>query len=227
MAERHYVSYPRIEGRTSRQAHADFPAGTYERELGKEGFFGPATHMYHTHPPTGWVDWQGPLRPRAFDLNGISGAMGSPWDAPVCLHNAHVAMSFWRAPTRMDHLARNADGDLLVFVHQGAGDLYCDYGHLEFRDGDYIVLPRSTMWRIECVAPVSALLIEATGGSIMLPDNGMVGRHAIFDPAMLDAPRIDEAFLAQQGCRTYQGYLFSRPLPVAELESFLDRAPRS
>jgi diguanylate cyclase (GGDEF)-like protein/PAS domain S-box-containing protein len=35
------------------------------------------------------------------------------------------------------------------------------------------------------------------------------------------------AFLAQQGCRTYQGYLFSRPLPVAELENFLDRAPRS
>ena len=35
------------------------------------------------------------------------------------------------------------------------------------------------------------------------------------------------AFLAQQGCRTYQGYLFSRPLAVAELETYLDahRAP--
>ena len=30
------------------------------------------------------------------------------------------------------------------------------------------------------------------------------------------------AFLAQQGCRTYQGYLFSRPLAVAELETYLD-----
>lgn len=28
-------------------------------------------------------------------------------------------------------------------------------------------------------------------------------------------------FLAQQGCRAYQGYLFSRPLPVDELERFL------
>ena len=35
------------------------------------------------------------------------------------------------------------------------------------------------------------------------------------------------AFLAQQGCRTYQGYLFSRPLALAELEVFLDDAARS
>ncbi len=26
---------------------------------------------------------------------------------------------------------------------QGAGALYCDYGHLPFKTGDYIVLPRS------------------------------------------------------------------------------------
>ena len=58
------------------------PSGTYERELGKEGFFGPATHMYHRNPPTGWVDWEGPLRPRAFDLNKIDGEQDSPWDAP-------------------------------------------------------------------------------------------------------------------------------------------------
>ena len=30
-------------------------------------------------------------------------------------------------------------------------------------------------------------------------------------------------FLAGQGCRTYQGYLFSRPLPAKELEAFVNR----
>ncbi|HYD77250.1 bifunctional diguanylate cyclase/phosphodiesterase [Ramlibacter sp.] len=30
-------------------------------------------------------------------------------------------------------------------------------------------------------------------------------------------------FLARQGCLSYQGYLFSRPLPIAELEAFMDR----
>ena len=59
-----YISFPKVEGTASRQAHADLPKGTYERELGKEGFYGPASHMYHRHPPTGWTSWQGPLRPR-------------------------------------------------------------------------------------------------------------------------------------------------------------------
>jgi homogentisate 1,2-dioxygenase len=196
---KNWISLPRVEGLAARQAHADLPPGTVERELGKEGFFGPATHMYHTHPPTGWVGWEGPLRPRAFDLNAIEGIAESPWAATEVLHNPHVRLRFWRADGVMDHLARNADGDELVFVHQGRGELFCDYGHLSFEAGDYIVLPRSTMWRIECAEPVTALLIEATGSSYRLPDRGLVGAHALFDPGVLDTPRIDDAFRAQQG----------------------------
>ena len=30
------------------------------------------------------------------------------------------------------------------------------------------------------------------------------------------------AFLAQQGCDEYQGYLFCKPLPIEELEVFMD-----
>ena len=99
----------------------------------------------------------------------------------------------------MDHLARNGDGDELLFVHQGRGELYCDFGHLPFRAGDYIVVPRGTMWRLDCAEPVTALLIEATNASYMLPEKGLVGQHAIFDAAMLDLPAIDDAFKAQQG----------------------------
>jgi homogentisate 1,2-dioxygenase len=99
----------------------------------------------------------------------------------------------------MDHLARNADGDELIFVHEGAGALFCDYGHLEVRDGDYIVLPRGTMWRIEAREPVTALLVEATNDGYRLPDRGMVGKHAVFDPGVLDTPAIDDAFKTQQG----------------------------
>ena len=32
----------------------------------------------------------------------------------------------------------------------------------------------------------------------MLPDRGMLGPHAIFDPAVLETPKIDDAFRAQQ-----------------------------
>src|ERR1700722_2446782 len=121
---RKYISFPKVEGETSRQAHADLPAGTYERELGKEGFFGPSTHMYHRHPPTGWTSWEGPLRPRAFDLVKLPTEGGaSPWDAPEILGNAAVRLRYWTLPHSMPDLARNADGDQLLFIHAGAGDL--------------------------------------------------------------------------------------------------------
>ncbi|TNE40214.1 MAG: homogentisate 1,2-dioxygenase [Sphingomonadales bacterium] len=194
---RDYIPYPRTEGKASRQAHAKLPEGTFERELGREGFFGPATHMYHRNPPTGWTSWEGPLRPRAFDLAKLDAAGNTPWAAKDVLHNAATKIRIWKTEGNMPALARNSDGDELIFVHKGKGDLFCDYGHLSFEAGDYIVLPRSTMWRLECAEPVTALLIECTNACYKLPDRGLVGPHAIFDPAMLDVPSIDEAFEKQ------------------------------
>ncbi len=193
-----WIAFPRHEGDASRQAHADLPAGTFERELGREGFAGPATHMYHRHAPTAWIDWQGPLRPRAFDTRAIESAAPTPLDAVELLANAAVAVRLWRAEAAMDHLVRNADGDELLFVHQGKGALFCDYGRLAYGEGDYIVLPRGTMWRIEPKGACVFLLIEATNDSFRLPDKGLLGPHAIFDPAVLETPKLDDAFRAQQ-----------------------------
>ena len=201
---KHWIKTPKVEGNASRQAHADLPEGTFERELGKEGFFGPASHMYHQRPPTGWTDFEGPLRPRAFDATEFDAFGASPWDAKSLLGNAHVQFRYWEMTESMDHLVRNSDGDELLFIHTGSGELYTDYGHLSIRDGDYIVLPRGTMWRIESDAPMALLLIEATNSSYQLPDKGLVGPHAIFDPAMLDSPEIDDRFKAQQGDGEWQ-----------------------
>lgn len=42
---KHSIELPRMEGEVSRQAHADLPAGTYEREIGRDGFFGPSNAL--------------------------------------------------------------------------------------------------------------------------------------------------------------------------------------
>jgi homogentisate 1,2-dioxygenase len=194
-----YIPVSRVEGHASRQAHCDLPEGTYEREISKEGFFGPASFFHHRHPPTAWVDFEGPLRPHAFELDKLSGPSASPWEAAPILRNAHVRLRYWRLEGAMEHLARNADGDELLFVHAGRGDLYCDYGHLAFEAGDYLVLPRGTLWRLECSQPLTALLVEATNASYGLPDRGLLGSHGIFDPAILDTPTLDDSFRAQQG----------------------------
>src|SRR5512134_1244150 len=80
-----YPGRTRVEGKASRQAHADMPAGTYEREMSKEGFFGPAAFFHHRHPPTGWTAFDGPLRPHAFDLTKLTPATiaGGPDTGPV------------------------------------------------------------------------------------------------------------------------------------------------
>lgn len=204
MSSKRWISFSRGEGEYSRQANADMPVGTFERELGKEGFFGPMVHFHHRHAPTGWTNFDGQLQPHAFDLNRIDGDPTSPWGAATVLANNDMKLRLWRCARAMDHLVRNADGDELLFIHDGAGELYCDWGHLSFRDGDYIVMPRGAMWRVEPSSPVTALLIECTEGSYQLPEKGLVGQYAIFDPAMLDAPRIDERFLAQQHERETQ-----------------------
>jgi homogentisate 1,2-dioxygenase len=191
------IQIPMRAGSFSRQAHADLPAGTYEREVGREGFGGQATHFYHRHPPTAWTHWEGPHRPRAFDLNQL-GAAGCPMEAPAVAHNAHLRLRVWKPDAPMRHLVRNADGDDLLFVHAGGGHVYCDYGHIEIREGDYLLLPRGTMWRLEPTAASFILLLEATGASYSLPDRGLLGEHAQFDPAVLDVPQLDGEFVAQQ-----------------------------
>ena len=198
MAKGNWLPIRGAQGLHSRQAHADLPAGTYEREVSKEGFFGPAAFLYHQRPPTGWVSFEGPLRPRAFDLNRLNEANPSPWYAPVVLHNKAVEVRFWKLAEAMPDLARNADGDQLLFVHQGSGDLFTDYGRIGYTAGDYLYLPRGTMWRLRPDAPTAVLTIEATNTHYTLPDRGLLGPHALFDPAMLDTPVMDEAFKAHQ-----------------------------
>ncbi len=198
MAKGNWIPVRGAQGLHSKQAHADLPEGTYEREMSKEGFFGPAAFLYHRKPPTGWTSFEGPLRPRAFDLNGLNEAAPSPWDAPVVLHNAACEMRFWKLGTAMPGLARNADGDQLLFVHAGSGDLFCDFGRLAYEAGDYLYLPRGTMWRLSPATPTAVLMIQATNGHFTLPDKGLLGNHALFDPAMLMTPRMDDAFRAHQ-----------------------------
>lgn len=201
---RKYISFPRVEGVTSRQAHCDLPEGSYEREFGREGFFGPVSHLYHKHKPTGWVRWEGDLRPYAFDATKLDATISSPWEAVPLFDNSTFSMRYWLTRGNMDHLVTNAESDELLFVHEGEGDLFCDFGHLAFAAGDYIVLPRGSKWRVECKGTASILLIESKFDGYRLPEKGLVGDQAIFDAAMLDVPALNEPFKAQQDEKEWQ-----------------------
>ncbi|HOP18982.1 MAG TPA: hypothetical protein PK585_02790, partial [Amphiplicatus sp.] len=93
---RKWISLSKVEGDASRQAHADMPDGTYEREMSKEGFFGPAAFLHHKRPPTGWSNFEGPLRPRAFNLAALNEGSPSPWASRSVLHNNACDIRFWK-----------------------------------------------------------------------------------------------------------------------------------
>lgn len=197
MTKGKWIPVKGAEGKHSKQAHADLPEGTYEREMSKEGFFGPAAFFHHQNPPTGWSNFEGPLRPRAFNLVKPDTSTHSPWVAPVILHNKACEVRMWRLAAPMNGYARNSDGDTLLFIHEGSGHLWTDWGHLEVEPGDYVYLPRGGMFYLEG-GPFRILTIEATNTHFTLPDRGLLGPHAIFDPALLQSPVIDGAFLARQ-----------------------------
>ena len=48
-----------------------------------------------------------------------------------------------------------------------------------------------------------------------------LGLAVIAEGVEIDAQR---EFLASQGCHAYQGYLFSRPLPISEFEALVKRS---
>lgn len=168
-----------VRGTTSRQAHADLPPGTVEEEHGRDGFSGPASHLYRLHAPTGWTSVDGPLQPHALKP--------SFRDAPCALlHNDDVRISTW-SPSGAAFW-RFGDGDALFFVHRGSGVLGTEYGPLRYRAGDYCLVPRTTTFRFDADEPTELFIVEALEGRIELPDRGLLGRHAIFDPAILEVP---------------------------------------
>ena len=64
------------------------------------------------------------------------------------MHNPHLQMRIWSSTSRWTELARNSDGDELLFVHEGAASCSATTAISTYRDGDYIVIPRGTMWRL-------------------------------------------------------------------------------
>jgi homogentisate 1,2-dioxygenase len=222
MSAKNWIEFPRIEGEASRQAHADLPPGTYEREIGREGFFGPATHIYHRHPPTGWTSFEGPLRPRAFDARARAGKRDADGMRPVLLSQRALQMrsglrrcdaGTWRAMPTATSCCSSMPGE---------GDLFCDFGHLTYRDGDYIVLPRGTMWRLDCPRATRALLIEATTAPTACPSAAFSARTRIFDPGDAryagDRRRLPRAGRARMEGAVKRAARF-RPSPIRSIRS--------
>ena len=182
--------YPLKKGRVADQAHVAIPEGTYEEEHGRKGFFGKTAHLYHAHPPTNWIRFEGKLRPHCLDLNLLAPSDLKDADgAPVAfLGNRDIQLSVSRRSLPMPFYFRNADGDELYFVHRGSGTFETDFGPLRYERGDYINVPRAVTHRIVPDTADNFFLILQSQTEFEQPDKGLVGQHALYDPGVIVTP---------------------------------------
>lgn len=190
--------HPLIKGRVTRQAHVALPEGTYEEEHGRKGFYGKSAHLYHANPPTGWIRFEGKLRPHCFDLNKLEPSdLCDPKGSPVAfLGNRDVRVLVSRRSEPMPFYLRNADGDELYFVHRGSGVVETDFGPLQFEKGDYIVIPRAVTYRVVPETKDNFFLVVESQREFDQPEKGILGQHALYDPAAIvtpePAPQLDD-----------------------------------
>jgi len=72
-------------------------------------------------------------------------------------------MSVYRPKKQMEHFYKNAQCDELVFVHEGKGTLQTNLGYLNFTKGDYIVIPRNTIFKLVHKTECRFLIFESYG----------------------------------------------------------------
>ena len=174
-------------GRTPRQAHRDLD-GLKEDELGRQGFQGRTAQLYRRNDPTAFrSEGLAPARVEALTLEtpDLRDPRGQPqrlfWNA-----DCRVAVSRRAAP--MPFHFRNADGDEMWFVHRGRGSFETEFGPLAYEPGDYVVIPRTVTYRVAPEGEDNLFLLLESRGELQVPDYGLLGRHAPFDPTLVRVP---------------------------------------
>lgn len=75
------------------------------------------------------------------------------------------------APTESmtDYFFKNADADEVIFVHVGSGVLKTMYGNIPFEYGDYLVIPRGTIYQLHFNDADNRLFIVESASPIVTP----------------------------------------------------------
>lgn len=153
-------------GNIPHKRHTQFrkpDGGLYAEQLvSTEGFSDDYSLLYHCHPPTLIIktEPQVDVSPQIAEEKMLSHRCFEGFDikpggeflksrVPVLVNNdCHIVLAAPQSGTG-DYFYKNTDGDEMIFVHEGRGVVKTQYGQLPFSYGDYIVLPRGTIYQIE------------------------------------------------------------------------------
>lgn len=180
------MPYYHTLGTIPHKRHTQFrkPDGhLYAEELfSTEGFSNDYSLLYHCHAPTAIIHTEEPydvapqiaeermLKHRAFEgfnVKPVDDFLQSR--VPVLVNNdCHIVLASPRQ-SMTDYFFKNADADEIIFIHEGKGLLKTMYGNLTFDYGDYLVIPRGTIYQLELHGQQNRFFIVESFSPVRFP----------------------------------------------------------
>ncbi len=167
-----------------------------EQLFSTEGFSNDYSLLYHINPPTQIIKTDAPINvqpviaeEKMLQHRSFEGFKVKPEKdflqsrKPMLVNNdCHIVLA---APqeSMINYFYKNADADEMIFIHEGSGILKTMYGNIEFGYGDYLVVPRGTIYQISFTDENNRLLIVESFSPIRYPKkylskNGQLLEHS-------------------------------------------------
>ena len=174
-------------GKIPAKRHTTFekPNGDlYQEELfGTSGFAGVSSLIYHLYPPTVVTEIKriADVTPKiaieknmkAMSLQGFSIPQEDDYiksrKTLFVNKDLHIGLAAPKSFSK-DYFYRNSDADEMLFVHEGSGKLRTMYGNLDFKYGDYLIIPRGTTYQIDFDTENNRLLYVESFSEITTPN---------------------------------------------------------
>ncbi len=155
----------------------------YSEELfSTEGFSNDSSLIYHVYPPTQIIKTEKPVNVapeiaeekmlkhrclEGFHIKPAKDYLDSR--IPVLVNNdVHIVLASPQTSIT-NYFYKNADADEMIFVHEGTGTLKTMYGELAFSYGDYLIIPRGTIYQIHFNDENNRLFIVESFSPIRYP----------------------------------------------------------
>jgi homogentisate 1,2-dioxygenase len=198
-------------GEIPHKRHTQFrkPDGSlYSEQLfSTEGFSNDYSLLYHVYPPTQIIKTDKPVNvsphvaeEKMLSHRSFEGFNIKPENdfldsrVPVLVNNdVHIVLAAPRHSME-DYFFKNADAYEMIFVHEGSGVLKTMYGELSFGYGDYLVIPRGTIYQVSFESEDNRLFIVESFSPIRFPKkylskNGQLLEHSPFCERDIRAPK--------------------------------------
>jgi len=180
----HYYSLGKIPRKRHTQFRQENGKLYSEQLFSTEGFDSNYSLLYHIHPPTQIVKVDDPIdiapvaatknimQHRSFQGFKVKPAETYLESKKVVLFNddCHISLAAPKKGLTGNTFFKNADSDEVLFIHQGDGVLKTQYGQIPFGYGDYVVIPRGTIYQIEFETENNRLFIVDSFSPISFPN---------------------------------------------------------